>query len=262
MRSKVAYVNELPLPPPVRGLQRYEDPQPIRHMKVTRRLAIVSIILSILMSISLVAMIVLYFQKMLYLKVVDYNAKRLLSSLKAEITVNTTELDPAGFQILTNLAKIQAAVQQIQACGRDKDPRPKRNCTNTPTDGWRENGNFLYYFSQQVKNWNDAEKFCVSQNSHLTSITSPEEQGYLATMRGTAYYWIGLTDQASEGTWYFVDGSPYKLRTLWAPNQPDNWLTPQGERENCAKIYRDDLWNDIVCSVELRWICKKSCMLK
>ncbi|XP_069486452.1 C-type lectin domain family 4 member F-like isoform X2 [Ambystoma mexicanum] len=226
MRSKVAYVNELPLPPPVRGLQRYEDPQPIRHMKVTRRLAIVSIILSILMSISLVAMIVLC------------------------------------FQILTNLAKIQAAVQQIQACGRDKDPRPKRNCTNTPTDGWRENGNFLYYFSQQVKNWNDAEKFCVSQNSHLTSITSPEEQGYLATMRGTAYYWIGLTDQASEGTWYFVDGSPYKLRTLWAPNQPDNWLTPQGERENCAKIYRDDLWNDIVCSVELRWICKKSCMLK
>lgn len=42
--------------------------------------------------------------------------------------------------------------------------------------GWRYHQGKIYYFSGEQKAWGDAEAACRFSQSHLTSITSPEEQ--------------------------------------------------------------------------------------
>lgn len=44
------------------------------------------------------------------------------------------------------------------------------------SQGWKYfKGNF-YYFSRVPKTWYSAQQFCISRNSHLTSVTSESEQ--------------------------------------------------------------------------------------
>jgi hypothetical protein len=40
--------------------------------------------------------------------------------------------------------------------------------------GWKYFKNF-YYFSHTPKTWYSAQQFCVSRNSHLSSVTSEDE---------------------------------------------------------------------------------------
>ncbi|XP_062430466.1 C-type lectin domain family 4 member F-like [Rhea pennata] len=128
------------------------------------------------------------------------------------------------------------------------------------SEDWRYHNGNIYYFSREPKPWQDAEDFCVSEQSHLTSITSPEQQEYLTKQVGGDAYWIGLTDLGIEGTWRWVDGTEYKPGvSFWAPGQPDNWEEASEGREDCAHLQPEDSnqWNDKGCSSPLRWICQK-----
>ncbi|XP_068800041.1 C-type lectin domain family 4 member F-like isoform X2 [Struthio camelus] len=126
--------------------------------------------------------------------------------------------------------------------------------------GWRYHDGKIYYFSSDRKSWQDAEDFCVSKQSHLTSVTSLEEQEYLAREAGKTFYWIGLTDLGTEGTWRWVDGTEYRQNmSFWAPQQPDNWDYGPLGREECAQIHPvgNGLWNDHNCNFTFAWICEK-----
>ncbi|XP_064367782.1 C-type lectin domain family 4 member F-like isoform X2 [Dromaius novaehollandiae] len=125
--------------------------------------------------------------------------------------------------------------------------------------GWRYHDGKIYYFSTDRKSWQDAEDFCVSKRSHLASITSAEEQEYLAGQVGSRGHWIGLTDAGTEGTWRWVGGTEYSQNmSFWAPGQPDNWQEASGGREDCAHLQPEDsnLWNDGSCAQSLHWICE------
>ncbi|KAJ1211585.1 hypothetical protein NDU88_006943, partial [Pleurodeles waltl] len=80
-----------------------------------------------------------------------------------------------------------------------------------PENTFRWNNSNLYYFSNEMKNWTDAETFCQSYNAHLSSVLTAKEQAYLASTKESGAYWIGLTDAESEGNWTFVDGSKLNL---------------------------------------------------
>ncbi|XP_072487052.1 C-type lectin domain family 4 member K-like isoform X2 [Notamacropus eugenii] len=69
-------------------------------------------------------------------------------------------------------------------------------------------GGNLYYFSCGKRSWNDAEQYCMSRSSHLTSVISMEEQDFLYTKANGTYYWIGLSNQNALG-WRWTDGTPY-----------------------------------------------------
>ena len=61
--------------------------------------------------------------------------------------------------------------------------------------------------------------------------------------------WIGLTDEASEGQWLWINGVELTFSN-WAPGQPSNSLQ-SGVRENYASIYWKSKngnreWNDVV----------------
>ncbi|KAM6180323.1 C-type lectin domain family 4 member F [Erethizon dorsatum] len=125
--------------------------------------------------------------------------------------------------------------------------------------GWKVFGGNLYYFSHVKKSWHEAEKFCVSQGAHLTSVTSQEEQAFLVQFTSASYHWIGLTDRGTEGSWRWTDGTPFsnaQSRGFWDKNQPDNWQHGSGETEDCVHIQKK--WNDIHCNAFYHWVCKKS----
>ncbi|XP_053886636.1 C-type lectin domain family 4 member F-like isoform X2 [Malaclemys terrapin pileata] len=129
--------------------------------------------------------------------------------------------------------------------------------------GWRFYGGNLYYFSQEKKSWDEAERFCVSQDLHLTSVSSQAEQEFLSKETKGEDHWIGLTDRGTEGSWRWVDGTEYRedtSRGFWEENQPDNWDQGIGSREDCVHIHprNGNLWNDANCALPSRWICKQA----
>ncbi|XP_043838388.1 C-type lectin domain family 4 member K-like [Dromiciops gliroides] len=120
------------------------------------------------------------------------------------------------------------------------------------------NGN-LYYFSQKKTSWYEAEKFCESWGSHLTSVASVEEQEFLIKRAKGISYWIGLTKQGTEGSWHWVDGTPYSetsSRRFWIEGQSQ----PQKVRDRCVEIQVKALssWNDRDCQDPLQGLCKKA----
>ncbi|XP_028918128.1 C-type lectin domain family 4 member F-like [Ornithorhynchus anatinus] len=128
--------------------------------------------------------------------------------------------------------------------------------------GWEYYGGHLYYFSKGKKSWDNAEKFCAAQNSHLASVTSVEEQEFLFKYTSGIYQWIGLTDKGKEGTWHWIDGTRYneaENRRFWVDGQPDNWNQGLDLQEDCVHFQSEHTksWNDGNCNHKYNWICKK-----
>uniref|UniRef100_A0A8B9N1S3 C-type lectin domain-containing protein n=1 Tax=Accipiter nisus TaxID=211598 RepID=A0A8B9N1S3_9AVES len=116
--------------------------------------------------------------------------------------------------------------------------------------GWRYHQGKIYYFSGERKPWGDAETACRSTHSHLTSVTSPEEQ---------VGAW-GCSTHRPAGSWRWVDGAPYsQAQSFWAPGQPDSTDYGRWGGENCAQIHPvgNGLWNDHNCNFSFPWICKR-----
>ncbi|XP_039375100.1 C-type lectin domain family 4 member F-like [Mauremys reevesii] len=129
--------------------------------------------------------------------------------------------------------------------------------------GWRFYSGNLYYFSQERKLWDEAERFCVSQDSHLTSVSSQAEQEFISKETKGQDHWIGLTDRETEGSWRWVDGTEYRAdasRGFWGENEPNNYNPEIDGGEDCVHTeprFRN-LWNDYKCTEPLRWICKEA----
>ncbi|XP_004849958.1 C-type lectin domain family 4 member K [Heterocephalus glaber] len=125
------------------------------------------------------------------------------------------------------------------------------------SQGWKFFRENFYYFSHISKTWYSAEQFCMSKDSHLTSVTSRDEQEFLYKGAGGLPNWIGLTKAGSEGKWYWVDDTPFNKESVrfWLPGEPNN----VGNSEHCASIKVSSLqsWNDDSCDNKLLFICKQ-----
>ena len=54
---------------------------------------------------------------------------------------------------------------------------------------------FCYKWFDEPKSWNEAEKFCQDQNSHLVSVLDTFEQAYVYTEVQTDLSWLGLNNK-------------------------------------------------------------------
>jgi hypothetical protein len=103
--------------------------------------------------------------------------------------------------------------------------------------------------------WADAEADCVAQGGHLASIHDAEAQEFvsataLAIPGGN--WWIGLTDEAAEGTFVWTDGTPLGF-SAWSKNEPSKTI-----EENCVHLtgWADGAWNDIACDNVFPYVCR------
>ncbi|XP_055010163.1 macrophage mannose receptor 1 [Boleophthalmus pectinirostris] len=121
--------------------------------------------------------------------------------------------------------------------------------------GWREYESKCYFFSTDTKSWAEANNICQRQHSHLVSIQDIHERLWLRTQLASEIYWIGLTDQITEGVWEWTDGTTFiQYLSYWMQGQPDNW----NDNENCGQVvgYSNGQWNDENCDVKRKYICK------
>ncbi|CAM4555562.1 C-type lectin domain family 4 member F [Caretta caretta] len=242
------------------------------------RIVIAVLLLVTLMALasSLLAVTLLYFRAQSKLQAVEEAVQKLQVSLRPDNASDTSAKESDSLQLLDEalagvrmlkdqLGHVSAAYGEIQtrldnvsaaqAAGQGR-------CSYVLTKlsrGWRFYGGNFYYFSQEKKPWDEAERFCVSQDSHLTSVSSQAEQEFLSSESKGESHWIGLTDRGTEGSWRWVDGTEFRAdasRGFWEENQPDNWHQETGGREDCVEIR--PRWNDANCTLLSRWICKQA----
>ena len=89
--------------------------------------------------------------------------------------------------------------------------------------GYYKGHTYDIYNTSEV--WNDAKNL-ENGDVHLVSITSQDEQSYLAGLINSctekkSAYWIGLNDAETEGTYKWTSGETFSYSN-WDSNQPDN----------------------------------------
>ena len=111
-------------------------------------------------------------------------------------------------------------------------------------------GAATFTFIPNAGSWDTARASCAVRGGELASIHSAAENAaaWALVPSGTSA-WIGLTDEATEGTWEWIDGSSadYVNFQTGEPNQ--------GTNENCAGFYSTfgGSWADGDCTGTSAW---------
>ncbi|KAK0150630.1 C-type lectin domain family 4 member M [Merluccius polli] len=121
--------------------------------------------------------------------------------------------------------------------------------------GWLYYNHRLYFISTTEKNWTVSRDDCLERDADLVVINSREEQEFVSSLAGNQWFWIGLSDGDTEGTWKWVDGT-IMTSSFWRSGQPDDY-----GGEDCVATSLGDDWNDVSCAAQYRWICEKVLVL-
>ena len=103
---------------------------------------------------------------------------------------------------------------------------------------------------------------CLSSSAQLVKIDSSEENDFIKTtfLADDADYWIGLTDEETEGSWKWSGGSILEGFQKWHQSQPTGNIW-----QNCGGIRMgsfwpgnfDAEWHDRSCEELRGYICEK-----
>ena len=143
------------------------------------------------------------------------------------------------------------AVVLILVLGSKSKPNDEPSIESQPngepseafTKGWGEyDSNQLYFDGHSYElvdldlSWNDARAYCIEQGGHLVTITSPEEQDFLANNFYDQKLWIGAFESGTG--WCWITGEAWSY---------ENWRDgePSGGEERCGCLWTDMEWNDI-----------------
>lgn len=134
----------------------------------------------------------------------------------------------------------------------------KSSLNLTCSEGWTHYGLSCYYVSLDAQPWNVSKKACEDMNAQLVVINGEGEMNFVRGLsQGITDAWISLTDV--DGTWRWVDGTPYDVTPkFWENGQPDDWTGHGlGGGEDCVVLRHANRWNDCHCSLSCRYICEQ-----
>ena len=132
----------------------------------------------------------------------------------------------------------------------------------TPSNAIIYNGHLYQTFDKNFT-WEQAKDYCEKIGGHLATITSEEENNVVKALvedQNNAFYWLGATDEETEGTWKWITGETWNYSN-WYGNQPDN----ASGKEHYLQIYTkaqsekcNGYWNDLPqrWSSSLGFICE------
>lgn len=120
--------------------------------------------------------------------------------------------------------------------------------------GWKVFEGSCYSFSVEKMNWEDAKEVCEDQGAHLVIVNSDQEQGFLKNnINGSNTYWLGLTDEETEGSWMWINGDTVSV-SYWLAWQDNADPDPK----DCGSMVPNGTWVDDRCSHLHHWICERS----
>ncbi|XP_063862681.1 asialoglycoprotein receptor 2-like isoform X2 [Scylla paramamosain] len=115
--------------------------------------------------------------------------------------------------------------------------------------------------------WHEMRKFCQDLGGDLVNLSDLQFFGdiilYIESLDlPSMHFWIGATDEATEGLWKWTDGSAVRMGTpYWANTGASNSQMPTGGTEqNCAMldVNMHYYFNDFFCTqTYIRPICEK-----
>ena len=88
------------------------------------------------------------------------------------------------------------------------------------------NDNILYEIIEGSFTWQEAKVDAEFRGGHLATITSLEEQQTGELLTQGDFYWLGATDEQSEGVWEWVTGEPFDF-TYWHNFLFNPYLSPE-----------------------------------
>ena len=110
----------------------------------------------------------------------------------------------------------------IYASSSDNMSKIIRSEPDIPYEAVEYNGHHYHVFSNVCTTLEEAERFCENRGGHLVVISSEDENNRVnKIMRDSGYStaFIGLSYDASRGTWGWVDRSD-TFYVNWAPLEP------------------------------------------
>jgi hypothetical protein len=108
--------------------------------------------------------------------------------------------------------------------------------------------------------WVDAERECELEGAHLIVIDDQLENDWMKSVAAAAVTddastnqlaWIGLTDQAKEGEFAWVNGAVLGLMP-WSGGEPNSLYGA----EDCVEMRSNGEWNDDRCNAMLTYVCE------
>jgi hypothetical protein len=140
-------------------------------------------------------------------------------------------------------------------------------CPSSPAIGCAPSmrSNRLYYFCPSALDWNAARESCAAKAMTLVSISDEAQNDWLFAMIGVET-WIGASDSAAEGEWYW-DGqsSAFWLGSAsgaaqngayvaWPADEPNDGPDPNSD---CAVISPGTgYWHDRACTDVHPYVCQ------
>lgn len=127
-------------------------------------------------------------------------------------------------------------------------PPPTPMC-RTMSSGYTEIDGRRYYLREGApRTWAAAKADCESIGAHLSVFADLDENDHVDLMFG-GESWIGLSDQATEGAWTWVNGSTDAYRR-WGTGAPRNG----DPTRNCVAVSLS--WQDIDCTSTKEYSCE------
>ena len=121
----------------------------------------------------------------------------------------------------------------------------------SPSPSPPSGGEFVYV--ADVGSWAAGRAACQSRGGDLASIHSAAENALaFAVVPQSTSVWIGASDSAREGTWVWVDGTPFDYHN-WHAGEPNQW----GGNEDCVEVNSSGKWNDCNCAKRFKFVCDR-----
>ncbi|XP_030197566.1 C-type lectin domain family 4 member D-like [Gadus morhua] len=141
--------------------------------------------------------------------------------------------------------------QLLQRLKNVTEQRDSRLCNQECPIDWNKFGCKCYF--SVWGSWNKSRELCVSLGADLLVVDSKEEMDFISGYDGDP--WLGATDEASEGSWRWVDGT-----VLSADNPPWRRGKPSGgKKKNCLrKVWEHPnfKWTDESCEDYRYGLCE------
>lgn len=113
-------------------------------------------------------------------------------------------------------------------------------------------GTHAYAYCPGPVTWADARTACMGFGGDLVIIDDQAEQDFLLGQPLAPVVFIGLSDEAVEGTFVWVDGSA-PVFTAWGMGEPNNAF----DGEDCGQLdVATAVWNDIACATAGAFVCE------